>query len=37
MEEKQTKPKRLKSDTRQWSSGRVSFAVIGWEGKTEQN
>ena len=37
MEEKQTKPKRLKSDTRQWSSGRVSFAVIGWEGKPERN
>jgi|GEM_PF-1858439 len=37
MEIKQTKPRRLKSDTRQWSGGRVSFAIIGWEGKPERN
>lgn len=31
------KPRLLKSDTRQWASGRVKFAVIGWEGKSEKN
>ncbi len=31
------KPKQLKSDTRTWSSGRVHFAVIGWEGKPQEN
>ena len=31
------KPKQLKSDTRQWSSGRVHFAVFGWEGKPDDN
>jgi hypothetical protein len=30
-------PKRLKSDTRQWNSGRVMFAVIGWKDKPEKN
>ena len=30
-------PKLLKSDTRQWSSGRVKLAVIGWEDKPEEN
>lgn len=31
------KPRQLKSDTRQWTSGRVKFAVIGWEAKPEKN
>jgi|SRR6266850_94023 len=31
------KPKQLKADTRQWKSGRVKFAVVGWEGKPEDN
>jgi hypothetical protein len=31
------KPKQLKADTRQWSSGRVKFAVIGWEGRPLEN
>jgi hypothetical protein len=30
-------PKLLKSDTRQWTSGRVKLAVIGWEDKPEEN
>lgn len=34
---KQSKPKRLKSDTRLWSGGRVRFSVIGWEGKPDRN
>jgi len=34
---KDNKPRLLKSDTRQWTSGRVKFAVIGWEGKPEKN
>lgn len=37
MENEAKKPKLLKSDTRQWPSGRVKFAVIGWEGKPERN
>lgn len=37
IEDKRTKPKQLKSDTRQWNSGRVKFAVIGWEGKPDRN
>ena len=32
-----TSPKQLKSDTRQWNSGRVHFAVIGWPGKPDDN
>ena len=36
-EEKQTRPKQLKADTRQWNGGRVKFAVIGWEGKPDKN
>ncbi len=35
--EERTSPKQLKSDTRQWNSGRVHFAVIGWPGKPEDN
>jgi len=31
------KPQLLKSDTRQWTSGWVKFAVIGWEGQPEDN
>ncbi len=31
------KPKLLKTDTRQWTSGRVKFAVIGWVGKPDRN
>lgn len=31
------KPKLLKSDTRQWTSGRVKLAVIGWEGRPNDN
>jgi hypothetical protein len=31
------KPKQLKADTRQWTSGRVKFAVIGWEGRPQDN
>lgn len=31
------KPKQLKADTRQWTSGRVKFAVIGWKDKPEKN
>jgi len=31
------KAKVLKSDTRQWSSGRVKFTVIGWEGRPTDN
>ncbi len=31
------KPKQLKADTRQWTSGRVKFAVIGWKDKPEDN
>ncbi|MCX6731748.1 MAG: hypothetical protein NTX55_02045 [Candidatus Parcubacteria bacterium] len=31
------KPKQLKADTRQWSSGRVKFAVIGWKDKPDKN
>lgn len=31
------KPKLLKSDTRQWNSGSVKFAVIGWPEKPERN
>lgn len=30
-------PKRLKSETRQWKSGRVKFAVIGWPERPEEN
>lgn len=30
-------PKQLKSDTRQWNSGRVKLTVIGWEGKPDRN
>lgn len=30
-------PRQLKSDTRQWNSGRVKFAVIGWENKPGKN
>lgn len=36
-EDKQSKPKQLKADTRQWNGGRVKFAVIGWEGKPDRN
>jgi len=32
-----TSPKQLKADTRQWNSGRVKFAVIGWEGRPDDN
>jgi len=31
------KPKQLKADTRQWNSGRVKFAVIGWRDKPDKN
>jgi hypothetical protein len=31
------KPKQLKADTRQWKSGRVKFAVVGWEGRPDDN
>jgi len=31
------KPKQLKADTRQWNSGRVKFAVIGWKDKPDKN
>lgn len=37
MTEQSKKPKQLKSDTRQWNSGRVHFAVIGWPGKPNDN
>jgi hypothetical protein len=30
-------PKQLKADTRQWTSGRVKFAVLGWEHRPEEN
>ena len=30
-------PKQLKADTRQWNSGRVKFAVIGWENRPDDN
>lgn len=30
-------PKQLKADTRQWNSGRVKFAVVGWKNKPEKN
>lgn len=30
-------PRQLISDTRQWNSGRVKFAVIGWKDKPEKN
>ncbi|PIP62279.1 hypothetical protein COW98_04915 [Candidatus Roizmanbacteria bacterium CG22_combo_CG10-13_8_21_14_all_35_9] len=30
-------PKQLKSGTRQWNSGRIKFAVIGWKDKPEKN
>ncbi len=36
-EDKKSKPKQLKADTRQWNGGRVKFAVIGWEGKPDRN
>jgi hypothetical protein len=35
--EDNNKPKQLKADTRQWNSGRVKFAVIGWKDKPERN
>jgi hypothetical protein len=35
--EQSEKPKQLKSDTRQWTSGRVKFSVIGWEGRPQEN
>lgn len=35
--EDNVKPKLLKSDTRQWSSGRVRLAVVGIEGHPEKN
>ena len=35
--DKTEKPKQLKADTRQWTSGRVKFAVIGWESKPLEN
>ncbi|OGZ44798.1 MAG: hypothetical protein A2756_05000 [Candidatus Ryanbacteria bacterium RIFCSPHIGHO2_01_FULL_48_27] len=31
------RPRQLKADTRQWNSGRVKFAVIGWQNKPEKN
>jgi hypothetical protein len=31
------KPRVLKSDTRKWSSGSVNLAVIGWEGRPDDN
>ena len=31
------KPRQLKADTRQWSGGRVKFAIIGWPGKPDKN
>lgn len=31
------RPKQLKADTRQWNSGRVKFAVIGWKDKPDRN
>jgi hypothetical protein len=31
------RPRQLKTDTRQWTSGRVRFAVIGWEDRPEEN
>lgn len=31
------KPTLLKSDTRQWTSGRVKFSVIGWKERPEEN
>ncbi len=31
------RPKQLKADTRQWNSGRVKFAVIGWKDKPDKN
>ncbi len=37
IQDKNSKPKQLKADTRQWNSGRVKFAVIGWEGKPDRN
>lgn len=30
-------PRQLKTDTRQWNSGRVKFAVVGWKDKPEKN
>lgn len=35
--EHQKLPRQLISDTRQWNSGRVKFAVIGWEDKPDKN
>lgn len=32
-----SKPKQLKAETRQWNSGRVKFAVIGWKDKPDKN
>lgn len=37
MSEEKDKPKLLKTDTRQWTSGRVKMAVIGWPGKPDRN
>lgn len=37
MELNLNRPKQLKSDTRQWNSGRVKFAVVGWEDKPDKN
>lgn len=31
------RPTQLKADTRQWNSGRVKFAVIGWKDKPDKN
>ncbi|MBU1148033.1 MAG: hypothetical protein KKD11_06730, partial [Candidatus Omnitrophica bacterium] len=34
---KDTKPKQLIADTRQWNGGRVKFAVVGWKDKPDKN
>lgn len=31
------RPQQLKADTRQWNSGRVKFAVIGWKDRPDEN
>lgn len=36
-EKQKSPPKQLKASTRQWNSGRVKFAVIGWQDKPDRN
>jgi hypothetical protein len=37
MEINNNRPTQLKADTRQWNSGSLKFAVIGWKDKPEKN